>query len=46
MNLKEYLNHLGEKEGKKIREELSEENRDIDGDLETTIDEAIIKSKI
>ena len=42
MNLEDYLNHLREKEGKKIREELSEENN---GDEESTIDEAIIKIK-
>ena len=42
MNLEDYLNHLREKEGKKIREELSEENN---ADEESTIDEAIIKIK-
>ena len=45
MNLEDYLNHLREKEGKKMREELSEENSDKDGDEESTIDEAIIKIK-
>ena len=45
MNLEDYLNHLREKEGKKIWEELSEENNDKDDDEESTIDEAIIKIK-